>query len=59
MATRAHALRNYSLRRLMLMLPTLLGVTFFVFLLCQFVPGGPIDQMKMRIAGAGDFGEAG
>ena len=59
MATRAHALRNYTLRRLMLMLPTLLGVTFFVFLLCQFVPGGPIDQMKMRIAGAGDFGEAG
>ena len=59
MAGRAHALRNYTLRRLMLMLPTLLGITFIVFLLCQFVPGGPIDQMKMQIAGASDMGEAG
>lgn len=39
------------------MAPTLLGITFLVFLLCQFVPGGPIDQMRMQIAGAGDFGE--
>ena len=52
MATRAHALWTYTLRRLLLMLPTLLGITFVVFLLCQFVPGGPIDQMKMQIAGA-------
>jgi microcin C transport system permease protein len=55
--TRSNALRDFALRRLLLMLPTLLGITFLVFLLCQFVPGGPIDQMRMRIAGAGDFGE--
>ena len=54
-----HALRNYVIRRLLLMLPTLLGITFVVFLLCQFVPGGPIDQMKMRIAGAAQVGEVG
>lgn len=38
---RSSALRDYTLRRLLLMLPTLLGITFLVFLLCQFVPGGP------------------
>ena len=60
MATsRSHALRNYAIRRLLLMLPTLLGITFLVFLLCQLVPGGPIDQMKMRIAGAANVGEMG
>jgi microcin C transport system permease protein len=59
MASRSHALRDYSLRRLLLMLPTLLGITFLVFLLCQFVPGGPIDQMRMALAGVGDIGEAG
>ncbi len=57
--SRAHSLRQYVLRRLLLILPTLLGITFLVFLLCQFVPGGPIDQMKMRIAGADQAGEAG
>jgi microcin C transport system permease protein len=57
--SRAHALRHYILRRLLLIVPTLLGITFLVFLLCQFVPGGPIDQMKMRIAGAADVGEVG
>ena len=59
MAARSHALRDYVLRRLMLMVPTLLGITFLVFLLCQFVPGGPIDQMKMQIAGGGEMGESG
>ena len=57
--TRSNALRDFTLRRLLLMLPTLLGITFLVFLLCQFVPGGPIDQMRMRIAGAEGFGETG
>ena len=57
--SRAHALRHFVLRRLLPILPTLLGITFLVFLLCQFVPGGPIDQMKMRIAGADQAGEAG
>lgn len=35
-----------------MMIPTFIGVTFVVFLLCQFVPGGPIDQFRMRLAGA-------
>ncbi len=59
MASRGHGLRDYVLRRLVLMVPTLLGITFIVFLLCQFVPGGPIDQMRMQIAGADEMGEGG
>lgn len=51
--SRGSALRTYVLRRLLLMWPTFFGITFAVFLLCQFVPGGPIDQLKMRMAGAG------
>ena len=39
------------------MIPTLLGITFIVFVLCQFVPGGPIDQVRLQMAGAGGGGE--
>lgn len=39
------------------MIPTLIGITLITFLLCQFVPGGPIDQIKFQFAGG--MGEAG
>src|SRR5262249_7202114 len=42
-----------------LMIPTFIGITFVTFLLCQFVPGGPIDQLRLQLAGAGGTGEAG
>ncbi|MBM3779161.1 MAG: ABC transporter permease [Acidimicrobiia bacterium] len=51
-------MRDYMIRRLFLMVPTFLGITFFTFLLCQFVPGGQIDQIRMALAGAGGGGEA-
>ena len=54
--TRGHALRNYVIRRLLLMVPTFIGITVVTFVLCQFVPGGPIDQLKLQIAG-GQGGE--
>ncbi|MCA9730062.1 MAG: ABC transporter permease subunit, partial [Candidatus Eisenbacteria bacterium] len=57
MASKSHGLRTYVLRRLLLMVPTLVGVTFVVFLLTQFVPGGPIEQLRMRLAGGGGNGE--
>jgi microcin C transport system permease protein len=57
--SRGNALRDYVVRRLLLMVPTFLGITFFTFLLCQFVPGGQIDQLRMQLAGAGGGGEAG
>ncbi|OPZ04097.1 MAG: Inner membrane ABC transporter permease protein YejB [candidate division BRC1 bacterium ADurb.BinA292] len=57
MATsRRHGLRNYIIRRLMLMVPTFLGITFVTFVLTQFVPGGPIDQLRLQMIGAGGEG---
>jgi microcin C transport system permease protein len=52
-------LAGYIIRRLLLMIPTFFGVTFLVFTLCQFVPGGPIDQLIMAAAGTGGGGEGG
>lgn len=56
--SRGHALRNYIIRRWLLMIPTILGITLVTFLICQFVPGGPIDQLKLQLAG-GSGGETG
>lgn len=50
MKSRGEALRDYVVRRLLLMIPTFLGITFATFLLCQFVPGGPIDQLRLQLA---------
>ena len=60
MKSRGEALRNYVVRRLLLMIPTFIGITFATFLLCQFVPGGPIDQLRLQLAGAsGELGVGG
>ncbi|MHB1206052.1 MAG: ABC transporter permease subunit [Rhodospirillaceae bacterium] len=59
MKSRGEALRDFVVRRLLLMIPTFLGITFATFLLCQFVPGGQIDQLRLQMAGAGGGGEAG
>lgn len=56
--SRGKALRNYIIRRLLLMLPTLIGITIVTFMVCQFVPGGPIDQLRLQLAGGG-AGETG
>jgi microcin C transport system permease protein len=44
----------YILRRLLLVIPTLLGVMVINFALTQFVPGGPIEQVLARYEGGGD-----
>jgi microcin C transport system permease protein len=51
---------TYFLRRLLLMIPTFLGITVLVFTIMQFVPGGPIEQaiMKMKMAAASEGGGA-
>jgi microcin C transport system permease protein len=36
---------RYLLRRFLLTIPTLLGITLIVFTLTRFVPGGPIERM--------------
>ena len=38
----------YLLRRLLLTLPTLLGVLLLTFVVLQFVPGGPVEQYLME-----------
>ena len=44
----------YILRRLLLVIPTLLGIMIVNFALVQFVPGGPIDTILARMDGGGD-----
>jgi microcin C transport system permease protein len=47
-------MRAYFIRRLLLIPPTLLGVTLVVFILTRFVPGGPVESLlaQMRRASA-------
>jgi microcin C transport system permease protein len=42
----------YVLRRLLLMVPTLIGIVTVSFVIIQFVPGGPIEQIEAKLAGA-------
>ncbi|MBL3596062.1 microcin C ABC transporter permease YejB [Rhodovulum sulfidophilum] len=44
----------YILRRLALIVPTLLGIMIINFTLTQFVPGGPVEQVIAKIEGQGD-----
>ena len=49
----------YFARRFLLMIPTLLGITFLVFLVTRFVPGGPIEQAILQMEMGAAAGEAG
>src|SRR3954466_8880536 len=62
----------YIARRVLLMLPTLLGILFVSFVVVQFAPGGPVERVIAQISGAdtgassrisgssgGDFGARG
>ena len=42
---------RYIARRLLLILPTLLGIVTINFFIVQLAPGGPVDQMIARLAG--------
>ncbi|MGZ5131455.1 MAG: ABC transporter permease subunit, partial [Caldimonas sp.] len=48
---------SYILKRIALMLPTLLGVLTVAFIVIQFVPGGPVEQVmaQARIGGGGAY----
>src|ERR1700732_173544 len=58
---------SYIARRILLMIPTLLGILFVSFVVVQFAPGGPVERViaqlsgadtggTSRISGGGDFG---
>ncbi|MFH0765313.1 MAG: ABC transporter permease subunit [Calditrichota bacterium] len=45
---------NYFIRRILLTIPTFLGITIVYFFILQIVPGGPLEQeiMKLRMGSA-------
>jgi len=49
---------GYIVKRILLMVPTLLGALTITFVVIQFVPGGPIEQIlaEARTAGGGEGG---
>jgi microcin C transport system permease protein len=61
----------YIIRRLLLMIPTLLGIMVISFIIVQFAPGGPVERIIAQLTGTdvaatariggtetGDFGAA-
>ena len=51
-------MHRYIFKRLLLMIPTLLGVLFLTFIVTQFVPGGPIEQLTNQLSNINVVGEA-
>jgi microcin C transport system permease protein len=49
---------NYILKRLLLMIPTLFGVMLIAFVVTQFVPGGPVEQLISELKKQQQQGEA-
>ncbi len=43
----------YILRRILLMIPTLLGIMAISFVVIQFAPGGPVEQVIARLTNQG------
>lgn len=50
---------SYILKRLFLMIPTLLGVLLLTFTVIQFVPGGPVEQYLSEAKAASGGGAEG
>jgi microcin C transport system permease protein len=50
---------SYVLKRLLLMIPTLFGILLITFVVIQFVPGGPVEQMVAQFQGFEAGGEGG
>ena len=48
---------SYILKRLLLMIPTLFGILLLTFVVIQFVPGGPVEQMVSQLQGRDTGGE--
>ena len=46
----------YLFKRILLMIPTLIGVITLTFVVIQFVPGGPVEQMMLELKGRGGGG---
>ncbi|NLR98508.1 microcin C ABC transporter permease YejB [Rhizobium sp. P38BS-XIX] len=44
----------YILRRILLMIPTIIGIMAISFTIVQFAPGGPVEQVIAQLSGQGD-----
>ena len=44
-------LSSYLFRRMLLVVPTLVGILLVNFVIIQAAPGGPVDQAVARLAG--------
>src|SRR5690349_22578139 len=42
----------YIIRRILLIIPTLLGILFVSFVVVQFAPGGPVERVIAQLSGA-------
>lgn len=49
-------MKGYFLRRLLLIPPTLVGITLLVFTITRFVPGGPYDRMLQEASRGAEQG---
>ncbi len=49
---------SYILKRLLLMIPTVLGVLTLTFVVIQFVPGGPVEQAVRELRKGNEQGNA-
>jgi microcin C transport system permease protein len=52
-------MRAYFIKRFLLIIPTLLGITIACFVVMQMVPGGPVEQYMQKIKYQAQMGEAG
>lgn len=52
-------MRDYFIKRILLILPTLFGITFACFVVMQMVPGGPVEQAIQRIKSSTQSGTTG
>src|ERR1700737_2005851 len=48
----------YIARRILLMIPTLLGILFVSFVVVQFAPGGPVERVIAQLSGADTGGSS-
>ena len=47
-------MKEYFIRRILLIPPTLLGITLLVFIIMRLVPGGPMEEDLKKLMGQGE-----
>ena len=52
-------MRDYFIRRLLLIPPTLLGISILVFAITRLAPGGPLEQAMMQMQQVSEDGGGG